>query len=174
MTDVPCFMERIMPAINQRITPFLWFKDNAEEAVNFYVGVFKNSKIGVTSRYTKESSEPSGQPVGSVMTIAFTLDGQDFTAINGGPAFQFTEAISLVVNCRDQEEIDYYWNKLSQGGDAAAQMCGWLKDRYGLSWQIVPEKIFQLISNPEKGGKVMAEVVKMKKLDLARLEQAAA
>jgi predicted 3-demethylubiquinone-9 3-methyltransferase (glyoxalase superfamily) len=163
-----------MSAIKQRISPFLWFNDNAEAAVNFYVGVFRNSKVGAISRYTKESSQPSGQPAGSIMTIAFTLDGQEFTAINGGPQFHFTEAISLMVRCRNQEEIDYYWNKLSQGGDAAAQMCGWLKDRYGLSWQVVPEEMIQLVSDPEKGGKVMAEVLKMKKLDLARLEQAAA
>ena len=163
-----------MSAIKQRITPFLWFNDNAEEAVNFYVSVFRNSKVGVTSRYTKESAQASGRPEGTVMTIGFTLDGQEFTAINGGPAFHFTEAISLVVHCRDQEEIDYYWNKLSQGGDAAAQMCGWLKDRYGLSWQIVPDQILQLVADPEKGGKVMEAVLKMRKLDLAALERAAA
>ena len=163
-----------MSAIKQRITPFLWFNDNAEEAVDYYVGIFKNSQIGKVSRYPKEAVEASGRPEHSVMTIAFTLDGQEFTAINGGPAFNFSEAISFVVNCKDQKEIDHYWNKLSQGGDAAAQMCGWLKDRYGLSWQIVPDRMLQLVADPEKGPKVMAAVLKMKKLDLATLERAAA
>ena len=163
-----------MSAVKQRITPFLWFNDNAEEAVNFYVGIFQNSKIGKISRYSKESAQASGQPEGTVMTVAFTLDGQEFTAINGGPAFHFTEALSLVVHCGTQEEIDHYWNKLTQGGDAAAQMCGWLKDRYGLSWQIVPDQMLQLVADPEKGPKVMAALLKMKKLDLATLERAAA
>ena len=163
-----------MSAIRQRITPFLWFNDNAEEAVNFYTGIFDNSKIGVVSRYTKESAEASGRPVGSIMTMAFTLDGQEFTAINGGPAFHFTEAISLFVHCASQAEIDHYWNKLSQGGDPSAQQCGWLKDRFGLSWQIVPDQILKLVSDPDKGGKVMEAVLKMKKLDLATLERAAA
>ena len=162
-----------MSAIKQRITPFLWFNDNAEEAVDYYVGIFKNSKVGKVTRYTKESAQASGRPERSVMTIAFNLDGQEFTAINGGPEFKFTEAISLVVNCKDQKEIDHYWNKLSQGGPAEAQMCGWLKDRFGLSWQIVPEKLAELISDPNTAGSVMAAVLKMKKLDLARLEQAA-
>jgi len=162
-----------MSAIKQRITPFLWFSDNAEEAVDYYVGIFKNSKVGKVTRYTKESAQASGRPERSVMTIAFNLDGQEFTAINGGPEFKFTEAISLVVNCKDQKEIDHYWNKLSQGGPAEAQMCGWLKDRFGLSWQIVPEKLAELISDPNTAGNVMAAVLKMRKLDLATLERAA-
>lgn len=162
-----------MSAIKQRITPFLWFNDNAEEAVDYYVGIFKNSKVGKVTRYTKESAQASGRPERSVMTIAFNLDGQEFTAINGGPEFKFTEAISLVVHCKDQKEIDHYWNKLSQGGPAEAQMCGWLKDRFGLSWQIVPEKLADLISDPDTAGSVMAAVLKMKKLDLATLERAA-
>ena len=163
-----------MSAIKQRITPFLWFNDNAEEAVNLYVGIFKNSKAGKATRYTKESAEASGRPEGSVMTIPFTLDGQEFTAINGGPEFHFTEALSLVVHCRTQAEIDHYWSQLSQGGDATAQMCGWLKDRYGLSWQVVPDQMLELVGDPEKGPKVFAAMLKMKKLDLATLERAAA
>ena len=162
-----------MSAIKQRITPFLWFSDNAEEAVDYYVGIFKNSKVGKVTRYTKESAQASGRPERSVMTIAFTLDGQEFTAINGGPEFKFTEAISLVVHCKDQKEIDHYWNKLSQGGPAEAQMCGWLKDRFGLSWQIVPEKLSDLISDPNTAASVMGALLKMKKLDLATLERAA-
>src|SRR5436853_5463852 len=113
----------------QKITPFLWFKDNAEEAVNFYVSVFKDSKIGSISRYDTEGAAASGQQAGTVMTATFQLFGQDFVALNGGPAFKFNEAVSFVVNCDNQEEIDHYWNKLSEGGDSKSQQCGWLKDK---------------------------------------------
>ena len=158
----------------QRITPFLWFDKNAKEAVDFYVSIFENSRVGTITHYSKDSSNASGQPEGSIMTIVFTLDGQDFVAINGGPSFKFSEAISLVVNCRSQEEIDHYWNYLSEGGDPKAQMCGWLKDKFGLSWQIVPAEIHALISQPTNGARVMKAVLDMKKLDLATLRRAAA
>ena len=156
----------------QRITPFLWFNDDAEAAVRFYVSVFKNARIGQTTRYTKESSEASGQPAGSVMTIAFELDGQQFTAINGGPHFKFTEAVSFVVNCDSQDEIDHYWDKLSEGGET--QQCGWLKDRFGLSWQIVPSEMPHLMGNasPAQSQKMMEAVMTMTKLNIAALKQA--
>ena len=157
----------------QRITPFLWFDKNAEEAVRFYVSVFKNSRIGQITHYTKESSDASGQQQGSVMTIAFELDGQPFTAINGGPHFKFNEAISFVVNCESQDEIDYYWEKLGEGGDPKSHVCGWLKDRFGLSWQITPSELPELMSTPGKTAAVMKEVLRMKKIDLATLRRAA-
>jgi predicted 3-demethylubiquinone-9 3-methyltransferase (glyoxalase superfamily) len=157
----------------QRITPFLWFNDNAEEAVRFYVSIFKNSRIGLVTHYTKESSEASGQTAGSVMTIAFELDGQHFTAINGGPHFRFNEAISLVVNCESQDEIDYYWNKLGEGGDPKSHVCGWLKDKFGLSWQITPAELPELMRNSATTAAVMKEVLKMKKIDLGTLRRAA-
>ena len=154
----------------QKITPFLWFNNNAEEAVNFYTSVFKDSKIGSMSRYDKAGAQASGMPEGTVMTASFQLNGQDFVAINGGPHFKFTEAISFVVNCDNQEEIDHYWNKLTEGGDAKAQQCGWLKDRYGLSWQIVPAELSKLIS---KSPKVMQAILQMKKIDLNKLREVA-
>lgn len=157
----------------QRITPFLWFDSNAEDAVKFYVSVFKNARISQTTHYTKESSNAAGQPEGSVMTIAFELDGQHFTAINGGPHFKLTEAVSFVINCDSQDEIDYYWNKLSEGGDPKSQVCGWLKDKFGLSWQVTPTDLPKLMSNPAKTAAVMKEVLKMKKIDLATLRRAA-
>ena len=157
----------------QRITPFLWFDKNAEEAVRFYVSVFKNSRIGQITHYTKESSDASGQQQGSVMTIAFELDGQPFTAINGGPHFKFNEAVSFVVNCESQDEIDYYWEKLGEGGDPKSHVCGWLKDRFGLSWQITPSELPELMSTPGKTAAVMKEVLRMKKIDLATLRRAA-
>src|SRR5437773_468359 len=127
-----------MPETVQRITPFLWFNNQAEEAVDYYTTIFENSrKLGVT-RYGEAGAQASGMPMESVMTVAFQLDGQEFVALNGGPHFKFTEAISFVVNCESQDEVDYYWAKLSQGGDEKAQQCGWLKDKFGLSWQIVP------------------------------------
>lgn len=162
-----------MPALARQITPFLWFDHNAEAAVANYVTIFPNSKVKATTKYSKEAAQASGRPEGSLMTIAFELDGQDFTAINGGPAFKFNESVSFVIHCRNQKEIDYYWNKLSQGGVEQAQMCGWLKDRYGLSWQVVPDRLNQLMSAPGKSGRVMAAILKMKKIDLATLEQAA-
>jgi predicted 3-demethylubiquinone-9 3-methyltransferase (glyoxalase superfamily) len=162
-----------MTASFQRITPFLWFNDNAEDAVKFYVSVFRNSHIGPITHYTKESSSASGQREGSVMTIAFELDGQPFTAINGGPHFRFTEAISFVINCNSQDEIDYYWDKLSEGGDPKSQVCGWLKDRFGLSWQVTPAELPELMRNPATTAAVMKEVLEMKKIDLAKLRRAA-
>jgi predicted 3-demethylubiquinone-9 3-methyltransferase (glyoxalase superfamily) len=153
----------------QRITPFLWFDTQAEEAANFYVSIFPNSKVTGLTRYTTEAAAASGRPVDSVMTAAFELDGQQVTALNGGPQFKFTEALSLVVRCHDQAEIDHYWDKLSAGGDATAQACGWLKDKYGLSWQIVPDDIEALVQNP---GSVAA-LMQMKKIDIAAMKAAA-
>ena len=160
----------------QRITPFLWFDDNAEQAVPYYVSIFDNSRILTTTHYTLEAAKASGRPAGSVMTIAFELDGQEFTAINGGPVFKFNEAVSLVVHCRSQKEIDHYWNSLSKGGDPKAQQCGWLKDRFGLSWQIVPDQLLEMIADPdaEKGRRVFARMLEMKKIDLGELQRAAA
>ena len=156
----------------QKISPFLWFNNEAEEAAHFYTSVFKSSRITKTTRYTGAGAKASGQPEGSVMTVAFELDGQNFTAINGGPVFKFTEAISFVISCKTQEEIDHYWDKLSEGGDPKAQQCGWLKDKYGLSWQIVPEALDELMSDPSRAQKVMSEILKMKKIDIKALQEA--
>ena len=154
----------------QKITPFLWFDNQAEEAVNFYVSVFKNSKVGTIARYGDSGPGPKG----SVMTIAFELDGQNFTALNGGPHFKFTEAISLVVNCANQEEVDYFWGKLTADGGQEVQ-CGWLKDKYGLSWQVVPKILPELVQSgdPKKSERVMKALMQMKKLDVAKLKEAA-
>ncbi len=157
----------------QKITPFLWFDDHAEEAVKFYTSVFKNSKINKITRYDEESAKASGKPKGSVMTVEFELEGQEFTAINGGPQFPFTEAVSFVVNCDSQKEVDYYWEKLTEAGDAAAQQCGWLKDKYGLSWQVVPRVLIEMLKDPEKSQKVMKAMLQMKKLDIETLKKAA-
>jgi len=162
-----------MAARFQRITPFLWFNNDAEDAVKFYVSVFKNSRIGQVTHYTKESADASGQSEGTVMTIAFELDGQPFTAINGGPHFKFTEAVSFVVNCESQAEIDYYWDKLGEGGDPKSHVCGWLRDKFGLSWQITPAELPELMRDPKTTAAVMKEVLKMKKIDLATLRRAA-
>src|SRR5437667_813006 len=152
----------------QKITPFLWFDNQAEEAAKFYVPVFKNSKIEGMTHYTGE--EPSGQK-GSVMTVSFELDGQGFVALNGGPQFKFTEAISFVINCDTQEEIDYYWEKLTAGGGEEVQ-CGWLADKYGLSWQVVPTKFFEEWVKDAAGlERVMHGLMQMKKLDLATLQK---
>lgn len=158
-----------MPARFQRITPFLWFDTQAEEAANYYVSIFPNSRVTSVTRYTKEASAASGQPEGGVMTAAFELDGQQVTALNGGPVFKFNEALSLVVRCMDQAEIDHYWDKLSAGGDPNAQACGWLKDKYGLSWQIVPDDVEELVKNP---GSVAA-LMQMKKIDIATIKAGA-
>ena len=146
-----------------RITPFLWFDSNADEAVNFYISVFKNSRRLEEFRASADSTVPKG----TILTVAFELDGQKFTALNGGPVFKFTEAISFVVRCDSQQEIDYYWSKLS--ADPAGGQCGWVKDKFGLSWQIVPAKISELLSHPQS----MQAMLKMKKLDIAELERAA-
>ena len=161
-------------ATTQPITPCLWFDSQAEEAARFYTGIFKNSKIGKISRYTEAGREVHGQPAGKVLTVEFELNGQPFTALNGGLQFKFNEAISFQIMCRDQEEVDYYWNKLGQGGDPNAQQCGWVKDKYGLSWQVVPTVLVELLGDPdrEKSGRAMEAMLKMKKLDIAELERA--
>lgn len=156
----------------QKITPFLWFDNCAEEAANFYVAVFRNSRIGRIARYGEAGHEFHGQEAGTVMTVEFELEGQKFTALNGGPLFPFTEAVSFVVNCESQEEVDYYWEKLSAGGDEQAQRCGWLKDRYGLSWQIVPTVLPELMGDPARAERVMSALLQMKKLDIAALREA--
>jgi predicted 3-demethylubiquinone-9 3-methyltransferase (glyoxalase superfamily) len=158
----------------QKITPFLWFDNQAEEAANFYASVFKNSKIGRVARYDEAGAKASGRPKGTAMTVAFQLEGQDFVALNGGPHFKFTEAVSFVVNCKTQKEVDHYWEKLSAGGDEKAQQCGWLKDKYGLSWQIVPDVLGKMLQDkdPKKSGRVMEALLKMKKLDIKALKQA--
>jgi predicted 3-demethylubiquinone-9 3-methyltransferase (glyoxalase superfamily) len=159
----------------QKITPFLWFDNQAEEAASFYTSIFKNSRIVSIARYGEEGAEASGRPTGTVMTIAFRLDGQEFVALNGGPIFKFTEAISFVVNCESQDEVDRYWEKLSAGGDPKAQQCGWLKDKYGLSWQIVPTVLITLLNDPdpERSRRVMKAMLQMKKIDIATLKKAA-
>ena len=160
----------------QRISICLWFDDQAEEAARFYTSIFENSRIVTTTRYTKEGAQVAGRPEGSVLTVAFELDGQPFAALNGGPIFQFSEAISIVVHCASQQEVDHYWNQLSKGGDEAAQQCGWLKDRYGVSWQIVPTLLFELLDdpNPEVVRKATEAMLKMKKLDVEALRKAVA
>ena len=162
--------------ISQRIAPCLWFDNQAEEAATFYVSVFKNSKIVSIARYGKAGQETHKRPAGSVMTVAFELDGQSFTALNGGPEFRFNEAISLQVNCNNQEEVDYYWNKLSKSGDPKAQQCGWLKDKYGLSWQVVPTVLPEMLKDHEsqKAQRAMEAMLRMKKIDIRELERAVA
>ena len=160
----------------QRIAPCLWFDNHAEEAAKFYVGIFKNSKITAISRYSKAGFEIHRRPEGSVMTVLFKLEGQSFTALNGGPIFKFSEAISFQIDCDTQAEVDHYWDKLSAGGDPSAQQCGWLKDKFGLSWQVVPKALPRLLSDPDsaKAGRVMTAMLKMKKIDIAELEKAGA
>jgi predicted 3-demethylubiquinone-9 3-methyltransferase (glyoxalase superfamily) len=157
-----------------RITPCLWFDRQAEEAARFYTSIFENARIGRISRYGKEGYEVHGMPEGTVMTVDFELDGQAFTALNGGPVFKFNEAISLQVHCETQEEVDHYWEKLSEGGDEKAQQCGWLKDRYGVSWQIVPTVLPKMLMDTDaaKANRVMKALLQMKKLDIKGLEQA--
>ena len=157
----------------QKITPFLWFNDKAEQAVKFYTAIFKNSKIGKIARYGEEGERIAGRPKGSVMTVEFQIEGQKFMALNGGPLFKFTEAISFVVNCNTQAEVDKYWKKLSAGGKEV--QCGWLKDKYGLSWQIVPTVLGELLSDKDaaKAHRVMQAMLKMVKLDIKKLKQAA-
>ena len=152
-----------------QITPFLWFDTEAEEAAEFYCSIFPNSKITAVSHYT----DAGPRPAGTVMTVSFVLDGQEYTALNGGPEFTFTEAISLVINCADQAEVDYYWEKLTDGGQEVE--CGWLKDRYGLAWQVVPGGMWEIINSgdPARTGRAMQAMFGMKKLDLAALQAAA-
>ncbi len=157
----------------QRITPFLWFDDNAEEAAKFYASVFKSSKILHTLYYGDSGAEVAAREKGSVMTVSFTLNGQEFVALNGGPVFKFNESISFVVNCDTQEEIDYFWEKLTADGGKEVE-CGWLKDKYGVSWQIVPTVLGELMQgNDEKSERVMAALLKMKKLNIDALKEAA-
>jgi len=158
----------------QKITPFLWFDTQAEEAVNFYTAIFENAKVGEITRYDESSAQAAGRPAGSAMTISFQLEGQEFVALNGGPVFNFTEAVSFVINCESQAEVDHYWEKLSAGGDKNAQQCGWLKDKYGVSWQVVPTVLGELLSDPDpvKAQKVTQAMLQMKKIDINALRQA--
>ena len=158
----------------QPIVPCLWFDSQAEEAARYYTSIFKNSKIGTISRYGEAGKEVHKRPAGSVMTVEFELNGHPFTALNGGPVFKFNEAVSFQIMCRTQEEIDHYWNKLGAGGDKQAQQCGWVKDKYGLSWQVVPTVLAEMMADPdrEKAGRVMEAMLQMKKLDIAELERA--
>jgi predicted 3-demethylubiquinone-9 3-methyltransferase (glyoxalase superfamily) len=159
----------------QKITPFLWFDNQAEEAAKFYTGIFRNSSIKTVTHYGEAGKEIQGRPPGSVMTVAFELEGESFTAINGGPVFTFSPAISFVINCETQEEIDYYWDKLTAGGDPRAQQCGWLADRYGLSWQVVPQLLSELMADAdrEQADRVMSAMLQMKKIDIETLKRAA-
>ena len=158
----------------QKISPCLWFDDNAEDAVNFYASIFKDSKIGNVTRYGKEGYEIHKKKEGSVMTINFEIEGQKFLALNGGPIFKFNEAISFQVYCDTQEEIDYYWNKLTEGGDKNAQVCGWLKDKFGVSWQVVPVALIKMLEDIDssKTERVMKAMLQMRKLDTDALTKA--
>ena len=152
----------------QKITPYLWFDNNAEEAINFYTSIFKDAKMTECSRWGKGGPAPEG----TIMVASFELAGQKFHALNGGPMFKFNEAVSFLVDCKDQEEVDYYWNKLTDGG--VEQPCGWLKDKFGLSWQIIPKRLSELIGHKdrEKAGRAMQAMMQMKKIDVAKLEAA--
>jgi predicted 3-demethylubiquinone-9 3-methyltransferase (glyoxalase superfamily) len=158
----------------QKITPCLWFDDQGEEAANFYVSIFNDSRITNVSRYGEAGKEVHGKKPGTAMTVAFELEGQPFTALNGGPQFKFTAAISFQISCESQAEVDHYWDKLSEGGDPNAQQCAWLKDKFGVSWQVVPTALPRLLSDPDraKAGRVMNAMLKMKKIDIAALENA--
>jgi len=158
----------------QKISPCLWFDDQGEEAAKFYTSIFKDSKIGDVTRYGKEGYEIHGRQEGTVMTVEFEIEGQKFLALNGGPIFKFNEAISFQVYCEIQEEVDYYWEKLSEGGDEKAQQCGWLKDKYGVSWQIVPTILIKMLKDKdsEKSQRVMKAMLQMHKLDISTLKKA--
>jgi predicted 3-demethylubiquinone-9 3-methyltransferase (glyoxalase superfamily) len=162
------FKEPVM----QHITPFLWFDGQAEEAARFYVSIFPNSRILEVLRYGEVGQEQHGHAPGTVMTVEFELDGQRFTSLNGGPHFRFTPAVSFVVHCKNQEEVDHYWYKLSEGGAPEARQCGWLADRYGLSWQIVPIRLIELLSDPATAACAMQAMLPMKKIDIAALDNA--
>lgn len=159
----------------QKITPFLWFDNQAEEAAKFYVSIFKNSKVGEITRYDEAAAQASGRPAGSAMTVEFELEGQRFTGLNGGPTFKFTEAVSFAVSCETQEEVDYFWSKLTADGGAESQ-CGWLKDKFGLSWQITPKILIELLKDKDKAKsqRAMKAMLQMRKIDIAKLEEAAA
>ena len=158
----------------QKLTPCLWFDDQAEEAAKYYCSIFDHSKITATTYYGHVGFELHGRPEGSVMTVSFELDGQSFTGLNGGPLFKFSEAVSFQVNCQTQEEVDHYWGTLSAGGVPQAQQCGWLKDKFGLSWQIVPIALMDMIKDPDtaKSQRAMEAMMQMKKLDIAELQRA--
>jgi len=157
----------------QKITPFLWFDNQAEEAAKFYTSVFKNSKVGKSTRYGEAAEKAAGRPAGSVMTVEFELEGQKFTALNGGPVFKFNESISFVVNCETQEEVDYLWEKLTADGGKDVE-CGWLRDKYGLSWQIVPTVLIEMLQDKdhEKAERVMKAMLQMQKIDIKTLKEA--
>ena len=157
-----------------KINPCLWFDHQAEEAAHFYTAIFKNAKIVAISHYPDAGQEVHGRPAGSVMTVIFELDGQSFTALNGGPLFKFNEAVSLQIECASQKEVDYYWERLSEGGDPESQACGWLKDKFGLSWQVVPQILPELMksSDSKKSRRVFEALMEMKKLDIEALERA--
>ena len=156
----------------QKITPCLWFDTEAEQAANFYVSIFKDSMIGSVNRYNRAGHEVHGKPAGSVMAVEFEIEGQRFVALNGGPQFKFDEAVSFQIHCKTQEEIDYYWSRLTDGGREVA--CGWLKDKFGLSWQVVPTPLFEMLSDkdPAKTERVTAAFLKMKKFDIGKLRRA--
>jgi predicted 3-demethylubiquinone-9 3-methyltransferase (glyoxalase superfamily) len=157
-----------------KISPCLWFDYQAEDAARFYTGIFKDSKIVAISRYPDAGQEIHGKPAGSVLTVAFELNGQTFTALNGGPMFRFNEAVSFQIECATQEEVDYYWERLSEGGDPEARQCGWLKDKFGLSWQVVPKVLPELVSDPDtaKSQRAFQAMLRMKKLDIEALQRA--
>ncbi len=157
----------------QKITPFLWFDNQAEEAAKFYTSVFKNSKIGRILRYDEASAKAAGRPAGSVLTVEFEIEGQTFTALNGGPQFKFNESVSFVVNCKTQEEVDYFWEKLTSGGGQESE-CGWLKDKFGLSWQVTPTVLIDMLNDkdPKKAGRVMKAMMQMQKIEINKLKAA--
>jgi predicted 3-demethylubiquinone-9 3-methyltransferase (glyoxalase superfamily) len=157
----------------QKITPFLWFDNQAEEAAKFYTSVFKNSKIGRILRYDEASAKAAGGAVGSVLTVEFEIEGQKFTALNGGPQFKFNESVSFVVNCKTQEEVDYFWEKLTAGGGQESE-CGWLKDKFGLSWQVTPTVLIDMLNDkdPKKAGRVMKAMMQMQKIEINKLKAA--
>lgn len=161
-------------ATMQKITSNLWFDNQAEEAAKFYTSIFKNSRMGKISRYGKEGFEIHKMPEGTVMTVQFYLEEQEFVALNGGPIFQFNEAISFIINCISQEEVDYYWGELTKGGDEKAQACGWLKDKFGVSWQVIPIVLPEMLTHPDpkKSQPVMKAMLQMKKIDIEALNRA--
>jgi len=157
----------------QKITPFLWFDHQAEEAAKFYTSVFKNSKVGKILRYDEAAAQAAGGAAGSVLTIEFEIEGQKFTALNGGPQFKFNESVSFVVNCKTQEEVDYFWEKLTAGGGQESE-CGWLKDKFGLSWQVTPTVLIDMLNDkdPKKAGRVMKAMMQMQKIEINKLKAA--
>ncbi len=160
--------------IRQTITPCLWYDDQAEAAANFYIAIFPNARILNLIRYGEAGHEIHGRPAGSIMTVTFELDGQVFVALNGGPIFRFNEAISFQVHCETQDEVDYYWEKLSAGGDESARQCGWLKDKFGVSWQVVPSILLEMLNDPDsaKSQRTTEAMLRMKKLDIVGLQRA--